>query len=111
MSMSSLQQMLGSLGGMMQGVGQQATPGMQQAMMQAVPVAQNMAAQTSPWAIGAQGLGQVGKEFIDKNVEARHQMPLAPTPSVASNTMGPLPFGSSNSPLLTYLSMLGSGGR
>lgn len=151
-------QMLQSLGGVfhgmsqnLQGAGQTATPGMQQALMSAdnnypnmpasMAMTPGMASDATVAGIGAnapasltaglspqdafyaqmaknlqtqsdlaplQGLADVGKTFIDKNVESRHQMPLAAAFGMASDKMGPLPFGSSQSPLLTYLSMLGA---
>jgi hypothetical protein len=62
-------------------------------------IAQNMQQQMSPTNIAMQGLGQVGSAFIDKNVEPRHQMPLAPAFGMATSQMGPLQL----SPLLNYL--------
>lgn len=137
-------QMLQSLGGMLSGsgVGQQATPGMQQALGQAMPgmtpqmaqgatvagvqsgapsaataglnpqdalyaqMAQNLQLQSSlaPY----QGLASVGEDYLKLNTLPRQLAPQAPEAHTEGGTMGPLPFGSSQSPLLTYLSMLGA---
>ena len=66
----------------------------------------NLQAQNTLAPISA--LGQVGQEYLNKNVETRHQMPLAPEFGMAHSVMGPLQFGSSQNPLLTYLSMMGA---
>ena len=54
------------------------------------------------------GLMDVGTALINKNVMNKTLMPAPGAFGMAHSVMGPLQFGSSQSPLLTYLSMLGA---
>jgi hypothetical protein len=71
-------------------------------------IAQSLVQQSSPKALAMQGLSQVGQTFIDKNVMPKQLAPPAQPFGMATSQMGPLQFGSAQSPLLAYLSMLGA---
>jgi hypothetical protein len=71
-------------------------------------IAQSLAQQSSHMNIAMQSLNPLGSAFIDKNVMPRQQMPPASPFGMATSKMGPLQFGSAQSPLLAYLSMLGA---
>jgi hypothetical protein len=71
-------------------------------------IAQSLVQQSSPKALAMQELSQVGQEFINKNVMPKQLAPPASPFGMATGRMGPLQFGSPQSPLLAYLSMLGA---
>jgi hypothetical protein len=71
-------------------------------------IAQSLVQQNSPKALAMQELSQVGQEFINKNVMSKQLAPPASPFGMATGRMGPLQFGSPQSPLLAYLSMLGA---